>query len=192
MAKRSRADNRRAVHGRIRKKVSGTAERPRLAVYRSTKHIYVQVIDDINGTTLVSASSVEKDLKGKNGGNIEGAKAVGKAIAQRAISEGITQVVFDRGGFLYHGRVKALIDATREAGLNNDSNGSVSAPVEEKKEEPKEEKKAEKKDSKKKEKKTQKKDDKPEAKEDKKAAAEKKKEEPKDESEELKEGDDEE
>ncbi len=124
MAKKSREDIRRAIHGRIRLKVQGTAERPRLAVYRSTKHIYAQVIDDVDGKTLVAASSLDKDLKGNDGGNIDGAKTVGKAIAERAINEGIKQVVYDRGGYVYHGRVKALIDASREAGLNEDSNGS--------------------------------------------------------------------
>ncbi len=134
MAKKSRSDIRRAIHGRIRLKVSGTTERPRLAVYRSTKNIYAQVIDDVKGETLVAASSLDKDLKDKSGGNIEGAKNVGKAIAERAIKEGIEQVVYDRGGYVYHGRVKALIDASREAGLNKDSNGSNgdSAPKAEK------------------------------------------------------------
>ncbi len=118
MASKSRADIRRAVHTRIRKKVSGTTERPRLAVFRSVNHIYAQVIDDENGKTLASAGTTEKALKGKSGGNIEAATKVGKAIAERAIAAGISNVVFDRGGFVYHGRVKALIDATREAGLN--------------------------------------------------------------------------
>lgn len=118
MAQKSRADIRRGVHSRIRKKVSGTAERPRLAVYRSLNHIYAQVIDDVNGKTLASASTVEKDLKGATGGNIEAAKKVGKAIAERTLAAGISNVVFDRGGYVYHGRVKALLDATREAGLN--------------------------------------------------------------------------
>lgn len=118
MAQKSRADIRRGVHSRIRKKVSGSAERPRLAVFRSLNHIYAQIIDDVNGKTLVAASTVEKDLKGKTGGNIEAAQKVGKAIAERAIAAGVENVVFDRGGYLYHGRVKALLDATREAGLN--------------------------------------------------------------------------
>ncbi len=118
MARKSRADVRRAVHQRIRKKVRGTTERPRLAVFRSSNHIYAQVIDDENGATVASASSVEKSLKVKSGGNVDGAASVGKAIAERAISAGVEQVVFDRGGFIYHGRVKALLDATREAGLN--------------------------------------------------------------------------
>lgn len=127
MAKTSRANVRKAVHGRIRRKVRGTAERPRLAVYRSTNHIYAQVIDDDKGVTLVSASSLDKDLKNGDGGNIGGAQKVGKAIAERAIKEGIDQVVFDRGGYVYHGRVKALIEATREAGLNKTSSDSESA-----------------------------------------------------------------
>ncbi len=154
MARRSRADIRRAIHSRIRKKVRGTSERPRLAVYRSTKHIYVQVIDDDKGATLVSASSLEKDLKGNNSGNIDGAKAIGKAIAERAIKEGINQVVYDRGGYIYHGRVKALLDATREAGLNKQSNGKADeTPVEKVKEEPKKEKPKKKKKAKKEDKK---------------------------------------
>jgi len=118
MAQKNRADIRRGVHTRIRKKVSGTAERPRLAVFRSLNHIYAQVIDDVNGKTLAAASTTEKDLKGKTGGNIEAAQKVGKSIAERALAAGVSTVVFDRGGYLYHGRVKALLDATREAGLN--------------------------------------------------------------------------
>jgi large subunit ribosomal protein L18 len=118
MANKSRADLRRAVHTRIRKKVSGTTERPRLAIFRSVNHIYAQVIDDANGKTLVSAATTEKDLKGATGGNIDAAKKVGKTVAERALSAGISQVVYDRGGYLYHGRVKALFEATREAGLN--------------------------------------------------------------------------
>lgn len=114
---RPRAEIRRAVHKRIRKKVEGTSERPRLSVYRSLNHIYVQIIDDTKGATLCSASTVEKDLKGKSGGNIESAKVVGKLIAERARSKGIETVVFDRGGYLYHGRVKSLAEAAREAGL---------------------------------------------------------------------------
>lgn len=118
MAQKKRADIRRGVHTRIRKKVSGTAERPRLAVFRSLNHIYAQVIDDVNGKTLAAASTTEKDLKGTTGGNIEAAQKVGKTVAERAIAAGVSTVVFDRGGYLYHGRVKALLDATREAGLN--------------------------------------------------------------------------
>jgi large subunit ribosomal protein L18 len=104
------------IHKRIRARVSGEAERPRLAVYRSLKHIYAQVIDDRAGRTLVSASSNEKDSK-QNGGNLTGAKEIGRAVAERAKAKGIKQVVFDRGGYLYHGRVKALAEAAREAGL---------------------------------------------------------------------------
>lgn len=107
-------------HKTIRIKLSGTSEAPRLAVYRSTKHIYAQLIDDIKGVTIAAASSVDKDLKAKlgHGGNIEAAKAVGEAIAKKALKAGVKDVVFDRGGFLYHGRVSALADAAREAGLN--------------------------------------------------------------------------
>jgi large subunit ribosomal protein L18 len=118
MAQKNRADIRRGVHTRIRKKVSGTAERPRLAVFRSLNHIYAQVIDDVNGKTLASASTTEKGLKSATGGNIEAAVKVGKTVAERALAAGVSNVVFDRGGYLYHGRVKALLDATREAGLN--------------------------------------------------------------------------
>jgi large subunit ribosomal protein L18 len=107
---------RQRVHERIRKKLQGTAERPRLNVYRSLNHIYVQVIDDLNGKTLVAASSSEGEGK-KTGGNVAAAKSVGKAIAERAKAKGITKVVFDRGGYIYHGRVKALADAARESGL---------------------------------------------------------------------------
>lgn len=116
MARESRNSIRLRIHKRIRARVSGTPERPRLAVFRSVNHIYAQLIDDQQGHTLVAASSIEKDLRGK-GGNIEGAKVIGKTIAQRAKDKGITRVVFDRGGYLYHGRVKALADAAREAGL---------------------------------------------------------------------------
>lgn len=104
-------------HNRVRAVVSGTPERPRLAVFRSNKNIEAQIIDDTKGITLVSASSYEKGNKFENGSNIEAAKLVGKAIAERAAEKGITEVVFDRGGFLYHGRVAALADAAREAGL---------------------------------------------------------------------------
>lgn len=116
--RKSRAIIRNGVHSRIRKKVSGTAERPRLAVFRSLNHIYAQVIDDKTGTTLATASTTEKALAGSTGGNIAAAVTVGKAIAERAQKAGISSVVYDRGGYVYHGRVKALIDATREAGLN--------------------------------------------------------------------------
>jgi large subunit ribosomal protein L18 len=118
MAQKNRADIRRGVHSRIRKKVRGTSERPRLAVYRSLNHIYAQVIDDDNGKTIAAASTAEKALGVKSGGNVEAAEKVGKTIAERAIAAGISSVVFDRGGYLFHGRVKALIDATRAAGLN--------------------------------------------------------------------------
>ena len=120
MAKTSRAVIRTAVHKRIRRKVRGSTEHPRLAVYRSLNHIYAQVIDDEQGVTIVSASSTEKDLRGSTGGNIDAAKRIGREIAQRALAKGITRIVFDRGGYLYHGRVKALTDAVREAGLNKD------------------------------------------------------------------------
>jgi large subunit ribosomal protein L18 len=118
MAQKTKEDIRKGVHTRIRKKVRGSAERPRLAVYRSLNHIYAQVIDDTSGKTLATASTTEKGFSGKSGGNIEAAKYVGKAVAERAIQAGVANVVFDRGGYLYHGRVKALLDATREAGLN--------------------------------------------------------------------------
>ena len=118
MSQKSRAEIRRGVHSRIRKKVQGSAQRPRLAVFRSVNHIYAQVIDDKSGKTLATASTVEKDLKGATGGNVEAAQRVGKAIAERAQKAGISSVVYDRGGYVYHGRVKALLDATREAGLN--------------------------------------------------------------------------
>jgi large subunit ribosomal protein L18 len=104
------------VHRRIRKRLSGATDRPRLAVYRSLTHIYAQVIDDSAGHTIAAASSVEKN-SAKSGGNVEGAKAIGKLVAQRAKEKGVTKVVFDRGGYQYHGRVKALADAAREAGL---------------------------------------------------------------------------
>jgi large subunit ribosomal protein L18 len=104
------------IHKRIRAKISGTAERPRLAVFRSVKHIYAQLIDDAAGRTLAAASSNEKGA-GFNGGNIAGAKEVGKLLAGRATANGIKKIVFDRGGYLYHGRVKALADAAREGGL---------------------------------------------------------------------------
>ncbi len=105
------------IHRRIRRKVRGTEERPRLAVFRSLKHIYAQVIDDRKGRTLVAASSAEKNAGVASGGNVAGAREVGKLIAQRALEKGIKKVVFDRGGYLYHGRVKALAEAARETGL---------------------------------------------------------------------------
>ena len=118
MPKSSKNDVRVRVHERIRHKVRGSGERPRLAVFRSLKHIYAQVIDDRAGNTLAAASSGEKTSKVASGGNVAGAKAIGKLIAERAKAKGITKVVFDRGGYLYHGRIKALADAAREGGLN--------------------------------------------------------------------------
>jgi len=115
MARESKDQTRRRIHSRIRRRVQGTTERPRLAVFRSLHHIYAQVIDDVKGHTLVAASSNEKEAV--NGGNVAGAKAIGKLVARRATEKGIKSVVFDRGGYLYHGRVKALADAAREAGL---------------------------------------------------------------------------
>jgi large subunit ribosomal protein L18 len=115
MARESKDQIRRRIHKRIRRRLSGSPERPRLAVFRSLKHIYAQLIDDTRGHTLVAASSNEKG--GSNGGNIAGAQAVGKLVAERAKARGINAVVFDRGGYLYHGRVKALADAARQAGL---------------------------------------------------------------------------
>ena len=103
-------------HARVRAKISGTPERPRLNVYRSTKHIYAQLIDDVNGVTLASASSMDKDFEG-TGGNTEAARKVGTMIAERALAKNITEVVFDRGGYLYHGRVNELADGAREGGL---------------------------------------------------------------------------
>ena len=116
MPRDSKNEIRLRIHKRIRSRVSGTESRPRLAVFRSVKHIYAQVIDDGKGHTLVAAGSNEKDIRGK-GGNVDGAKLIGKMVADRAKEKGITRVVFDRGGYLYHGRVKALADAAREAGL---------------------------------------------------------------------------
>jgi len=106
-------------HVRVRKKISGTAERPRLNVYRSEKHIYAQLIDDVNGVTLAAASTLDKELRDQvdNGGNVEAARKVGELIANRGKAAGISNVVFDRGGYLYHGRIQALADAAREAGL---------------------------------------------------------------------------
>lgn len=107
-------------HVRLRKKVVGSAEKPRLNVYRSLSNIFAQVIDDATGITLVAASTIDTELKGqlKSGGNVEAAKVVGTLVGQRAVEKGIKAVVFDRGGFVYHGRVKALADAAREAGLD--------------------------------------------------------------------------
>ena len=120
LTKASRNATREKIHTRIRKKVAGTASRPRLNVYRSVNHIYVQLIDDAKQATIVSASSLEQGKDGKKhiaGGNIAAAKQVGKLIAERAKQKGIETVVFDRGGYLYHGRIKAVADAAREGGL---------------------------------------------------------------------------
>jgi large subunit ribosomal protein L18 len=113
-----RAQERHRIHVRIRRKISGSPERPRLCVFRSLNHIYAQIVNDAEGRTLASASTCEKELKGdKPKGKIESAKRVGKLIAERARAQGIEGVVFDRGGYLYHGRIKALADAARESGL---------------------------------------------------------------------------
>jgi large subunit ribosomal protein L18 len=119
LRKISKNEIRERVHVRIRKKLRGTTDRPRLAVFRSTAHIYAQVIDDSKGVTLVAASSAEKPSGGKKstGGNVAAAKEIGKRVAERAKENGIGKVVFDRGGYLYHGRIKALAEAAREAGL---------------------------------------------------------------------------
>ena len=118
----NRDERRQRIKYRIRKRVRGTSERPRLSVFRSVTHIYAQVIDDLSGKTLASASSVEPAVKGTfekgvTGGNIKGAEAIGKVIAERSIEKGIKRVVFDRSGFLYHGRIRAVADAARKAGL---------------------------------------------------------------------------
>jgi large subunit ribosomal protein L18 len=126
MPNTSRAEVRTAIHSRIRRKVKGDTERPRLAIYRSLNHIYAQVIDDRLGKTLVSASTTEKDLRAGSGGNLDAARRIGQTIAERALAQGIEQVVFDRGGYLYHGRIKALTDAARAAGLNK--NEAVAEP----------------------------------------------------------------
>ena len=117
MRVRTREQARQRIKYRIRRKVSGTAERPRLCIYRSLKHIYAQVVDDATGRTLVSASSLEKDFPSKSGQNRQAATEIGKLIAERSKEKGIEQVVFDRNGFKYHGRVKTLADAAREGGL---------------------------------------------------------------------------
>jgi large subunit ribosomal protein L18 len=119
---KSKDDRRHRIQLRQRKRIAGTAGRPRLSVFRSVTHIYAQVIDDLSGTTLVSASSVDAGIKaalatGVRGGNIKGAEAIGTAIAERSIEKGIKRVVFDRSGFLYHGRIRAVADAARKAGL---------------------------------------------------------------------------
>lgn len=119
MASKSKEQGRKNRHFRIRKKVSGTAERPRLCVFRSSGHIYVQVIDDTEGRTVASASSLDGAFKGHKGhrGNVQMAKLIGEAVGRKAREKGVTRVVFDRGGYLYHGRVKALAEGAREAGL---------------------------------------------------------------------------
>src|SRR5829696_8552057 len=127
MAKKDKAAVRRAVHTRIRRRVRGTQERPRLAIFRSLNHIYAQVIDDERAVTIASASTVEKDLRGASGGNLEAAQRVGRAVAERALAAGVEQVVFDRGGFRFHGRVKALTDAARAAGLNKNERSEEEA-----------------------------------------------------------------
>jgi large subunit ribosomal protein L18 len=115
----SRDETRRRIHERLRTSLRGSSSRPRLNVFRSLNHIYAQLVDDATGQTLVTASSVDKEVRGaaKNGGNVAAAKTVGKALASRAQTAGIKRVVFDRGGYAYHGRVKALADTAREAGL---------------------------------------------------------------------------
>ena len=114
-----RSCERRRTHKRIREKISGSSNRPRLCVYRSLKYLYAQIVDDAKGETLVAASTAEKELRGslKQAGNIEASKLVGKIIAERARAKGIESVVFDRGGYLYHGRIKAIAEAARESGL---------------------------------------------------------------------------
>ncbi|MEH7112789.1 50S ribosomal protein L18 [Neobacillus niacini] len=109
--------SRKKRHARVRSKLSGTAARPRLNVFRSNKHLYAQLIDDMSGVTLASASTMEKDLNLESTSNVDAAKLVGELVAKRAVEKGITAVVFDRGGYLYHGRIQALADAARENGL---------------------------------------------------------------------------
>ncbi len=118
MSKFSKKGNRKARHLRVRKKLSGTPDKPRLNMYKSNANIYAQIIDDVNGVTLVSASTLDKELKGENvGANIESAKKVGALVAKRALEKGIEKVVFDRSGYIYHGKVKELAESAREAGL---------------------------------------------------------------------------
>ncbi len=119
MASKSKEQGRKSRHFRIRKRVSGTAERPRLCVFRSASHIYAQVIDDDEGRTVASASSLEEEFKGHKGhrGNVRMAQLIGEAVGRKAREKGVAKVVFDRGGYLYHGRVKALAEGAREAGL---------------------------------------------------------------------------
>lgn len=119
ISKPRRQESRKRKHERVRKKITGTSERPRLCVFRSLTNIYAQVVDDVSGVTLVAASTLEKDIKDKlaSGGNKDAAAEVGKLVAARAVEKGISAVVFDRGGYIYHGRVKSLAEAAREAGL---------------------------------------------------------------------------
>ena len=126
VSKRNKAELRQKKHERLRNRFSGTPERPRLSVFRSDKHMYAQIIDDVAGNTLCAASTLDKDANLENTSNIEAAQYVGKAIAEKALAKGIKQVVFDRGGFLYHGKVQALADAAREAGLEFYSRGETS------------------------------------------------------------------
>jgi large subunit ribosomal protein L18 len=115
--KKDRNERRQVIHRRIRRRVSGSSERPRLAVYRTLNHIYVQAIDDAEGKTLAQASTLDGSLKGQGGGNVSAAKAVGSLIAERLKALGVEQAIFDRGGYLYHGRIKALAEAAREGGI---------------------------------------------------------------------------
>ena len=117
ITKQDKNATRKKRHARVRAKLSGTAARPRLNVFRSNKHVYAQVIDDINGVTLASASTLDKEFNLESSSNVEAAKLVGELVAKRAVEKGITAVVFDRGGYLYHGRIQALADAARENGL---------------------------------------------------------------------------
>jgi len=117
LSKPNRKEVARKRHYRLRRRLAGTSERPRLSVYRSGKHIYAQIIDDLKAVTLVAASTQDKELRSQSGANVEAARRVGELVAKRAQAAGISSVVFDRGGFLYHGRVASLADAAREAGL---------------------------------------------------------------------------
>ncbi|WP_199616542.1 50S ribosomal protein L18 [Paenibacillus alkalitolerans] len=118
ITKSDKNKTRKVRHLRVRKKIQGTTERPRLNVFRSSKHIYAQIIDDVQGVTIAAASTLDKELDGiENGGNVEAARKVGELIAKRATEKGLKSIVFDRGGYLYHGRIQALADAAREGGL---------------------------------------------------------------------------
>ncbi|MRX72529.1 50S ribosomal protein L18 [Bacillus lacus] len=117
ITKVSKNETRKRRHARVRAKLVGTAERPRLNVFRSNKHIYAQLIDDANGVTVASASTLDKDLSLESTANLEAAQKIGQLVAERAVEKGVKSVVFDRGGYLYHGRIQALADAAREAGL---------------------------------------------------------------------------